>query len=223
MNNKNDNDDKNNLPKNKFPDINMLEQPLLTEDGLVNPLCIKELESVISNVPKLHIRNQNDNEWNEKHWTFDYEILGQFARWAICLSPYHCPDNLEIVIKYLQACLRLELIKLDKEDLYIEKKSKQIMANISLNQISKFLYDILYEQDFKEFDDWNSPKNDRCKGKDLLFTSRYDEEESPDDYFIDLDALLTNVCIGIRTQRREDKRFDEKFESEYGKLSGTKQ
>ena len=65
------------------------------------------------------------------------------------------------------------------------------MAELSLCEINKLCFDILYEQDVKEFDAWN-------EGED----------------FIDLDALLHNVCLDIRLERRAFKAFNDKFDIE---------
>lgn len=69
---------------------------------------------------------------------------------------------------------------------------------ISLCDISKMLYDILYGQNISIFDGWNT---EEVMGKSWL----------------DLDALLHGVCICIRNERRERDRFSKKFEEEYNK------
>ena len=64
-------------------------------------------------------------------------------------------------------------------------------------EIKKMLFDIL--EGTEQFDAWNTKE---CLGSDWL----------------DLDALLHNVCISIRDERRTHKAFDDKFEKEHGKL-----
>ena len=87
------------------------------------------------------------------------------------------------------------------------------MQKCSLNDISKWLYEILYEQGIEKFDNWN-----KCKvgnTPDIQFTSAFDGRRNPDRDFIDLDALLRNVCVEIRDERRKNKAFDDKFDKEW--------
>ena len=184
----------------------MLSQPLLTEEGFLNQACINELNKALTNMPKTYNRLKDDIEWNSKKWIFKDNITGAFAKWAIGQSPYACPDNLEKVVNYLDACLERE-IDWDRNG----------MAELSLCDINKLLYDILYEQGIIYFDDWNKTKKDWRKTE---FNSiREAKEKDPDYDFIDLDALLRNVCLDIRTERRENDRFDKKFEEEYGEVN----
>ena len=90
------------------------------------------------------------------------------------------------------------------------------LAELSLCNINKLLYDILYEQGFSYFDNWNKSKKGNVE---IQFTSRYSGREDPDYDFIDLDALLKNVCMDIRNERRDNDRFDKEFEEKYGKDS----
>jgi len=94
------------------------------------------------------------------------------------------------------------------------------MCEASLCDISRQLYAILYEQGVAEFDAWN-----RCKvgeTPEIQFSCRYDNRQDPDRDFIDLDALLHNVCLTIRDERRKNKAFDQQFEVEQGKTDGPK-
>ena len=183
-------------------DIKFLKEPLVTDDGLLNPVCMAELGEVIESMPKTWQRLSDNSEWTEKRWVFRSEIVGALAMWACRQSPYGCPDGLENVCKYLNACLKQSKI-FNQDD----------MAELSLCDINKLLHEILYEQGVKDFDAWN-----RCKvGKnpEISFSSRYDGKKDPDHDFIDLDALLHNVSLTIRDERRKNKAFDEKFEKEW--------
>ena len=170
-------------------DIEFIPEPLLTEEGFINEACLNGLEKAINNMPKTYERLANDPEWSEKKdkWIFRDEIVGAFAKWACCQSPYACPDNLEIVCKYLDSCLKKEV---DWETAG--------MTELSLVEINKLCWDIL--GDFQPFLDWNKSKKETDK---IVFTSRYSGKRDPDYDFIDLDALLHNVCLDIRTKRRE--------------------
>lgn len=181
----------------------IIEQPLTTGEGYINPACIKELEQEITNMPKTYERCNNDPEWNRQRWIFVKDVTSYFAKWAISQSPYPYPENLENVVRYLHACL-------------IRQADKVQMMRLSLCQINKMLYEILYEQGIKDFDKWNQSKN---PGPNITFTSIYDNKPNPDDDFIDLDALLHNVCISLRDEFRKNDAFDKKFEEKYGKLS----
>jgi hypothetical protein len=183
-------------------DIEFLSQPLTTEDGFLNPACRNELEAVVAGMGKTHQRLADDPEWSEKkdRWTFRTEIVGQFAMWACRQSPYGVPDGLENVCKYLHAALKS-----------CTDWGTHGMAECSLCEINRWLYEILDDQGVAEFDAWN-----RCKKGEtptLAFASAMDGPRDPDYDFIDLDALLHNVCIGIRDERRDKKRFDDDFDA----------
>ena len=189
---------------NEEPKIDMLSQPLLTEEGFLNPACMSELEAAIKNSPKLYDRVADDGEWTKKRYTSKKHITSALAKWAVRQSPYPCPEELEIVVKYLDACLE-KSVSWDKHG----------FVNLSLQEISKLLYKILYDDNFKPFYRWNESKN---ISEGIKYVSRYDGPENPDDVFIDLDALLNNVCLEIRDERRINDAFDKKFEEEHGKL-----
>ncbi len=151
-----------------FEDIEFIQEPLLTEEGFVNEACLNALSKAISNMPKTYERLADEPEWNEKGWVFIKDITGGLAKWAIRQSPNDCPKNLEKVIGYLDACLSRQF-DFDTAG----------MCKLSLIQINKALYEILYEQGISDFDKWNEGEG-----------------------FIDLDALLRNVCLDIRMERR---------------------
>lgn len=185
----------------------IISQPLTTEEGFLNPACMNELNDVIANLPKTYNRLTDDPEWSisKNQWTFKKDIVGAFAMWACRQSPYGVPDGLENVCKYLNAALSS-----------CTNWGNIGMAECSLCDINRWLHEILYEQGIREFDNWNKCKKGNTP--DIAFTSRYDGVKDPDYDFIDLDALLHNVCLSIRDERRKNKAFDEKFEKKYGKL-----
>lgn len=196
---------------NDNPDIHMISQPLMTKEGFINPACMNELTDAINNSPKDFVRLSQDDEWNSlKHqWTTKCQIVGAFAKWACRQSPYGVPDDLETVCKFLNVCL-------DNLVMWNEYGMKEM----SLCEINKLLHDILYEQGVTLFDDWN-----KCKAgetPDIIFTSRYSGKRNPDHDFIDLNALLRNVCLDIRSERRENRAFDEKFNKEWEARNGSK-
>lgn len=181
--------------------IEMLSQPLLTEEGALNPACMNELSAAMSAMGKTHERLASDAEWStqEKQWTFANDIVGAFAMWACRQSPYGVPDGLESVCKYLNACL-LKSIPWDVNGL----------KELSLCDVNKILYEILHDQGVSEFDAWNRFK--KGDTPEINFVSAFGGPSDPNRDFIDLDALLHNVCLTIRDERRKNKAFDEAFE-----------
>lgn len=179
-------------------DIEMIDEPLLTEDGFINPACMNALEAAIKNMPKTYDQLSDEPEWNIPRWTHYREITAGLAYCAVKQflddypddedntiyepkPPAHAP-NLEKIIGFLHACIR-------------PKFDKNGSAFLSLCDISKMLYDILYGQGVSVFDDWNK--------KEVMAM-----------HWIDLDALLHNVCLLIRQDRREFDRFNERFHKE---------
>jgi len=129
----------------------IINQPLLTEEGCLNQACMNELEKAIDNSPKTYERLKNDFEWNEKVYTSISDITSALAKWAIRQSPYSYPERLDEVVKYLYACLRPSF-------------DENGIDHLTLCEINKLLYDILYEQGVEAFDNWNkSKKNGKNK------------------------------------------------------------
>lgn len=183
----------------------MIQEPLVTEDGFVNEACINELAAAFNNAPKTYERLKNDPEWSTKRVIVKDDITSGLAKYAIHQSPYACPDNLEIVIRYLDACLDRAV---DWDGPY-----DCPTAYLSLCDINKLLYEILYDDKFSYFVDWNVPR------KNVPQNERPDVgDKNPDHDFIDLDALLHNVCLDIRADRREFDRFNNKFDEEQQKI-----
>ena len=196
-------------------DIEMINEPLLTEEGFVNQAAINELFGAIKSMPPTCERLSDDPEWTERRWVFLHDITGALAKWAIRQSPYACPDDLETAVKFLDACLCSEAKKLPNDDVLF--LSDGIMMKLSLCEVNRMLHDILMS--LPQVKAWNQPKDGDCR--DITFCSRNGSDASgPDNDFIDINALLHNVCIDIRSERRESDLFDEKFKEEYGDLPG---
>lgn len=111
------------------------------------------------------------------------QLLGTIAKYAVQQSPYHRPDNLEVVLDKFN-----ELISpaFDKQPLKVGEFSDRISLEAF---VSRHLAKI------PEYVAWNDRKN----GNDapMKFTSRYDTDSNPDDDFIDLEALERNVAVDI--------------------------
>jgi len=181
-------------------EIEFLSQPLLTSEGSINEACLNELNKAIINCPKTYERLLGDSEWTVKKWTFVSDITGSFAKYAVKQSPYACPYGIENIVCYLDACLKKQV-----------QWGVSGLVELSLCDISKLLYDILYEKGISIFDSWNVAKNKR---ENILFVSSCSHVD-PDDDYIDLDALLHNVCLDIRMERRAFDKFNKEFDEKY--------
>ena len=114
-------------------------------------------------------------------------ILSEVAKWAVAQSPYHRPDNLEIV--------------LDKLNEFIpEWKDKMGYGKMSYGELKDFLGKHL--KSIPEFNLWNERKNGR-QGHGFTGAGHHDDgsvkffNAKADDDFIDLDALIRNVANSI--------------------------
>lgn len=165
-------------------DFEMISEPLLTDEGLVNPVCIAQLEAAIKNMPETYERLADEPEWNTPRWTFLREVTSYVAHWAIrnIARPDNTPTppGLEGVIGYLHACIRPRFNECE-------------MAELSLCDINRLLHEILMPEKF--FQVWNDERV--LKG------------------WLDLHALLHNVCVSIRNERRKNDVFDKQFEAEH--------
>jgi len=111
----------------------------------------------------------------EKMFVFSKRnILGEIAHWAVCQSPYHRPDNLEVVLDKFN-----KIIALVPE-----------YPSMSYFQIREFLDEL---KEIPEFMLWNERKNGR-QGMGFSVAGHHD---NADDDFIDLDALIRNVANSI--------------------------
>ena len=168
--------------------VQFIEAPMMTEDGLLNPVFEAELAAAINAIPKTYERLSEDPEWNTPRLTYYREITGYFANWAVRQIDH--PDNtpfppgLEKMVGYLTACIRPRF------------SEGHGWGELSLCDINRMLHEILWPEAI--FQSWN------------------DKEVLPG--WLDLDALLRNVCISIRDERRHFDAFNAKFEDGWAKL-----
>ena len=120
----------------------------------------------------------------EKMFVFSKRnILGEIANWAVRQSPYHRPDNLEVV--------------LDKFNKIIELVPEY--PKMSYAEIKEMLQEL---KEISEFMLWNERKNGR-QGMGFSGAGHHDDgsvtffNAKADDDFIDLDALIRNVANSI--------------------------
>jgi len=183
--------------KNK---ISTITEPVLLDDGELNPDFEQSLSDAIENMPETYIRLSGDSEWNttKDNWTFTGDIVSYFAQCAVSFSPYTAPDNLVGVLE------QVELIFKPLED-------SGGMFEISLCTVNELLHEHIIP--LQQVQEWNVPKNGDHRV--AQFSSRYSSKPDPDDDFIDLSALAHGVCLALRQTRRERKEFDKKFEEDY--------
>lgn len=115
------------------------------------------------------------------------QLLGAFAKYAVQQSPYHRPDNLELVIDKLNDSI--------KDD--FDAAPMMVYEFTATSNLHAYLTERL--RLIPEYTAWNNRKN----GNDapIKFTSRFDTNDNPDDDFIDLDALERNVAREIELEQ----------------------
>ena len=127
-------------------------------------------------------QEKKPNEQNTKNsfLVSKRNVLSEVAKWAVAQSPYHRPDNLEVVLD-----------KLDKE--VGEWKDNLGFKYFNYKELLDCLKEWLFQ--IPEFKLWNERKNGNQS--EYKFIDRYSKEDNPDDDFIDLEALIRNVANSI--------------------------
>jgi hypothetical protein len=159
----------------------ILSQPLLTEEGFVNEACMNELSAAIANIPPTHERLSNDIEWSAKIYTcyrditaaFGYVLIAQFQDTDQFAEQLEKPPPFAPGLEEMVGYLTA-CIRPEFDRLGYKC--------ISLCEINKMCWDIL--GDSKRFNSWNTKE---CLGS----------------HWLDLNALLHNVCLIIRDNRRK--------------------
>lgn len=174
--------------------IEMLGQPLLTEEGFVNEACLAELEAAIRDVPKTHERLAGNPEWSTRHPTSLGDIVGALAGNAVRQAGVRHPPGLDAVIGFLRACLVSGPFSSDAGAFGNAEGDGIVIATASLCDVNRWLWEFLGEM--PEIARWNDPDRMEC--------------------FIDIHALFHNVCLSIRNDRRHMLAFNRKFKRECG-------
>ncbi len=167
----------------------ILTQPLLTDEGFANEACARELEAALRDMPETHERLAGNPEWNLKGWVFLHQIVGLVIYWSIRNIDYTHERPIMPNVEQVATWLHLQLRPAFDENQ---------MARLSLCEINKMLHDAL--DDLTVFREWSDPS--------IVGES-----------WIDLSAIMHNVCLSIRGERRLDAAFDAKFEAEHGPLT----
>jgi hypothetical protein len=109
------------------------------------------------------------------------DFVGTLAKWAIRQSPHSCPDNLERVV-----------IKADGAwpvtgDSFKDQTSTKEWVK---DDFEDFVHSFVYST--PEVISWNTPNSGR-QGHSFISAFEPIHRQSPDDDFIDLDALIRNI------------------------------
>jgi hypothetical protein len=166
--------------------IETLSEPLLTEEGFLNEACMRQFERWVKSMPETYDRLATDPEWSRRAWTTLDEIVGFLAKWAV-EAFQGVPPRFDDVINFTRVSLQ--------RSAFPEKIGGLHMKELSLCEINRLLWKML--GDLEAFNAWNDKKK-------------------VGENWMDLSALLHNVCISIRNSRRHHYAFNLSFEKEYG-------
>ena len=183
--------DKTKPPSWMPPEVEMLTQPLTTEEGFLNEACMRELSAAINNTPESFDRLIGNPEWSNAAWTGVGEISGQLAHWAV-VQAVGLPPSLAEIVGYVHCALK-------QDSRFTSWGDIGMFSELSLCDINRLLWDIL--GDLQQFLDWN---------EESIMTPLSLQ-------WIDLSALLHNVCISLRNERRHGAAFNANFEKQYRK------
>lgn len=109
-------------------------------------------------------------------------IMGQMARWAVELHPFHEPTGL------FEICGLIDRRATD--DFKDGPPFLPMRWFDDAMEIDRWLHAVLDNHPTLMI--WNTPRSKHTQS--IVFSSRYDRP-SPEDDFIDLDALLRNVAL----------------------------
>ncbi len=164
--------------------VHFIETPMLTEDGFVSPVFEAELEAAIKNVCTL----ASERLAGDPEWNTPRWTMWREVTGYFALwavRQIEHPDTTPFPPGLENMVGYLAACTRSKFD-------AQGMAELSLCDIEQMLFDILWPE--KIFQSWN------------------EAEVLPG--WLDLHALLRNVCLSIRNERREHARFDLRFDTE---------
>ena len=152
---------------------------------------------------KANRRTAADPEHTTKRCWHKSELVRGFAAGVIAADPwyrgYRLPPNFERVINRVAASI-------DKTFTGGE------IVHASLNELRAFFDETVMAD--SEFVGWN-----KADGPDVVFVHRYSPTPSKRD-FIDLDAVMQNVTTVLRNWKRDDDRFEAKFQQDHNAEQG---
>lgn len=128
----------------------------------------------------------NNHPYSKKVLVSERRLLGAVSKWAVEQSPYHRPDNLEVVLDKLHSLTKNEFSKWRLGYMeFTDHRSTITFVRDNLRQIPEYVA-------------WNERKNGNQSA--YQFVSRYDSYIDPDNDFIDLDALEGNVTAELESE-----------------------
>ena len=150
------------------------------------------------------------------------EIIGATAGNIYRMHPYHLPEGIDKIIGHL-----VEIMDKTPDSTGQINNTFKLFEFENFRAFKKWLKDIL--EQVPEYHELNvsralKAKNVKAKDKEnctIKFTSRYTQETLDDRYtdFIDLDALIQNICVEIdRLQQMDDDCFLCKYAKSYGSM-----
>lgn len=122
-------------------------------------------------------------------------ICGHIAMWATRQSPYHAPEGLSDALRTFQIALAGEICRESRFGCFWLKLDAQAPA-VHLRKI--LLFHLLSDPQVLK---WNERMNGNKSP--FAFVSRYDRP-TPDDDFIDLDALIGNIARSVMEEHRRE-------------------
>lgn len=176
--------------------------PMPHPDDLVRPLVESlELSGVLDKVAAEHdARLGADPEWSAKRHIHVSTLVQAFAHGVLSSDPWHkgyrVPPGLDGVLNWIAFKVQEEF----KDCLVPELSLIEIVERFER-----------WGAEHPQFQKWNECD---APGTVISIVSRY--SDTPDcRQFIDLGALVRNAAIYIRTDRRENDRFEERFRKEH--------
>lgn len=124
-------------------------------------------------------------------WVFQNDIMGEFAKWAVHLSPYDFPKDLEAVLHDFAHLMKGDWPTVEDPERDVVAVCGPMIRFKDWQSLERYIRGKLVS--IPQFCDWNRPKSGHMQN---VAVSRWGKPH-PDHDFIDLDALIRNVSMGI--------------------------
>lgn len=171
-------------------------------DDLVRPIVEGlELSGILDQVAEAHqLTLQANPEWSTPRHVHVHTLVEAFAHGVLAADPWHknykVPPGFEGVLNWIAFKIQ-------------EEFKDNLVPKLSLIEIKERFQK--WGEEHPQFLKWNEPAT---PGTVIGVVSRYSLTPEERD-FIDLGALVHNAALYIRTDRRENDRFEERFRKEH--------
>lgn len=171
-------------------------------DDLVRPIVESmALSGAFEQADKEHqLSLRADPEWSAPRHVHVHTLVAAFAHGVLAADPWHkgykVPPGFEGVINWIAFKIQEEF------------KDEEVPKLSLIEIVERFKR---WGEEHPQFLKWNEPAT---PGTIIGVVSRYSNTPEARD-FIDLDALVHNAALYIRTERRENDRFEEVFKKKY--------